>query len=102
VKLVPLFFIGKPAFPRRGEKSGLVRPSKDYDRVAQGDDLRLRLQAALELGTEEGKQKERLGYEWKRRGSISGSDKTNDLNSNATFTRHTTGRRERAQDYAGQ
>jgi hypothetical protein len=78
------------------EKLGLERPSKDYDRVAQGDDLRLGLQAALELGTEEGKQKERLSCQWKRRGSISGSDKTNDVN------RHRTGVKEPVQDYAGQ
>jgi hypothetical protein len=32
-----------------------LRPTKDYDLVAQGDDLRLDLQAALKPGTEEGK-----------------------------------------------
>ncbi len=94
--------IGNPALPRRGEKLGLVRPSKDYDRVAQGDDPRLGLQAALELGTEEGKQKERLGCQWKRRGSISGSNKTNDVNSNGTFPSHRTAGRKQVQDYAGQ
>jgi hypothetical protein len=87
---------GGPALPLRGEKLRLVRPSKRYARVAQGDDLRLGLQAALELGTEEGKQKEKLSCQWKRKGSISGSDKTNHVN------RHRTGVRERAQDYAGQ
>ena len=35
-----------------------LRPSKDYDLVAQGDYLRLKSQAALEPGTKEGKQKE--------------------------------------------
>jgi len=34
-----------------------LRPSKDYDLVAQGDDLRLKLQTALKPGTKEGKQK---------------------------------------------
>jgi hypothetical protein len=67
------------------ENGGRSRPSKDDDRVAQGDDLHLKLQATLELGTGEGKLKERLGRQWKRKGSISGSDKTNDVNSTGPF-----------------
>jgi hypothetical protein len=41
-----------------------LRPSKDYDWVAQGDDLRLKLQATLEPGTKESKQKK----DWVARG----------------------------------
>jgi acyl-coenzyme A thioesterase PaaI-like protein len=57
-----------PARPQSGEPypeetigstdvdTTFLRPSKDYDLVAQGDDLHLKLQAALEPGTKEGKQ----------------------------------------------
>jgi hypothetical protein len=38
-------------------RTAFLRPSKDYDLVAQGDDLRLKLQTALKPGTKEGKQK---------------------------------------------
>jgi hypothetical protein len=59
------------------------------------------LQAALELGTKEDKQK-KIRLHMERRKSISGSDKTDGINSKGTFTRHRTGVREQAQDYAGQ
>ncbi len=57
-----------PARPQSGEPhpeeaiggtevdTTFLRPSKDYELVAQGDDLRLKSQAALEPGTQEGKQ----------------------------------------------
>jgi hypothetical protein len=44
-----------------------LRPSKDDDLVAQGDDLHLKAQTALEPGTNEGNQEKDWGAHGKRR-----------------------------------
>lgn len=67
-----------PARPQSGEShpeetiSGtevdttFLKPSKDDDLLAQGDDLRLKPQTALEPGTNEGKQ-EKIGVHMVKR-----------------------------------
>lgn len=74
------------AFDSLAGDTTLSRPSKDYEWVAQGADLRLSLQAALEPGTKESKQKKGWLAHGERRSLALGVDKLHEFNANEIFS----------------
>jgi hypothetical protein len=90
-----------PARPQSGEPhpketiggteldTTFLRPSQDYDLVAQGDDLRLKSQAALEPGPKGRQTAKRLGCTWKEESLAMGVDNINEFNANEIFSMDT-------------
>jgi hypothetical protein len=78
--------------PFRGERCRYVRPSKDYDLVAQGDDPHPGLQAPSKLERQEGEPKEDSGCQKARKGVSAGSIMPDSVKSSGTSARRSVAR----------